>query len=233
MNPLHEMIKALPPRIEFLIVIMWAFGLPIFSSILSLGASDIDKREYFDNTALISVVVLELIQSLFLIWFLRIRGWTLEKLGLSVTLRGTVFGLGLLAVAYGVIFGVQALAQALFPIDMPAAFRAYPGAAADLSMNLVFVASTVNGIFEEVFVAGYIITALTPVRGMWTAINVSTGIRLLYHLYQGPVGILAIVPMGLLFGYAYARTRLLWPLILAHILMDIVGLSLAASGYSP
>ena len=113
MNPLHEMIKALPPRIEFLIVIMWAFGLPIFSSILSLGASDIDKREYFDNTALISVVVLELIQSLFLIWFLRIRGWTLEKLGLSVTLRGTVFGLGLLAVAYGVIFGVQALAVGL------------------------------------------------------------------------------------------------------------------------
>ena len=52
MNPLHEMIKRLPPRLEFLIVIMWAFGLPIFSSILSIGASDIDKREYFNNAGI-------------------------------------------------------------------------------------------------------------------------------------------------------------------------------------
>jgi len=233
MNPLQDLIKRLPPRIEFLIVIMWAFGLPIFSSILSIGASDIDKREYFDNAALISVVVMELVQSLFLIWFLRMRGWTLEKLGLSVTLRGTAWGLGLLVVTYAVIIGVQFGAQRLLPIDMPAAIEAYPGAAANLSMHLVFLASTVNGIYEEVFVAGYIIAALAPVRGLWTAVNVSTGIRLLYHLYQGPVGILSIVPVGLIFGYFFARTRQLWPLILAHILMDIIGLSLAASGNSP
>ncbi len=233
MNPLHELIKRLPPRIEFLIVIMWAFGLPIFSSILSIGASDIDKREYFNNAALISVVVMELAQSLFLIWFLRIRGWTLEKIGLRVTLRGTALGLGLLVVTYAVILAVQVGAQSVLPIDMPAAFRAYPGAAADLSMHLVFLVSTVNGIYEEVFVAGYVIASLAPVRGLWTAVNVSTGIRLLYHLYQGPVGILSIVPMGLIFGYLFARTRQLWPLILAHILMDIVGLSLASSGHSP
>jgi uncharacterized protein len=231
MNPLHELIKRLPPRVEFLIVIMWAFGLPIFSSILSIGTQT-DTREYFNNAALVSVVVMEVAQSLFLIWFLRIRGWTLEKIGLRVTLRGTALGLALLVVTYAVIYAVQTVAQ-LLPIDMPAAFRAYPGAAADLSMHLVFLASTVNGIYEEVFVAGYIISALAPVRGMWTAINVSTGIRLLYHLYQGPVGILSIVPMGLIFGYAFARTRQLWPLILAHILMDIVGLSLAASGNAP
>ena len=97
----------------------------------------------------------------------------------------------------------------------------------------MFLASTVNGIFEEVFVAGYIITALTPVRGMWMGINVSTGLRLLYHLYQGPVGILSIVPVGLMFGYLYARTRQLWPLIFAHILIDLIGLLLGASGDAP
>jgi len=31
--------------------------------------------------------------------------------------------------------------------------------------------------------------------------------------------------MGLLYGYVYARTRQLWPLILAHVLIDIIGLS--------
>jgi membrane protease YdiL (CAAX protease family) len=85
----------------------------------------------------------------------------------------------------------------------------------------------VNGFFEEIFVAGYVITALTQVRSMWLAINVSTVIRLLYHLYQGPLGVLYVVPLGLVSGYVFARTRQLWPLILAHILIDIAGLAIA------
>ena len=41
MNPLHEHIRRLPPGVEFLIVVSWAFGMPIFSSILSiLGQED-------------------------------------------------------------------------------------------------------------------------------------------------------------------------------------------------
>ena len=41
-----------------------------------------------------------------------------------------------------------------------AAGRMYPTADPKVSMQLVFFASTVNGIFEELFVVGYIITAL-------------------------------------------------------------------------
>jgi uncharacterized protein len=230
MNPLHEMIRRMPVGLEFLVVISWAFGLPIFGSILSIGGPDPESaRAYYNNTGLGATLIIELMQSLFLVWFLRIRGWTLEKLGLHVTLRGTVYGLVLLVITYGVLIGVQLLAGWALPATMQAALDRYPVPASDLSMHLVFLVSAVNGIFEEVFVAGYVITALTPVRGMWTAINVSTGIRLLYHLYQGPVGILSIVPLGLIFGYVYSRTRMLWPLILAHIVIDIVGLLYGAS----
>jgi membrane protease YdiL (CAAX protease family) len=230
MNPLHELIRKLPARVEFLVVITWAFGLAIFASILSIGMSPQDARGLYDNSGLVGDLVFELVQSLFLIWFLRIRGWTLEKLGLNVTLRGTLLGVGLLAFTYGLWIGVQYLAGWIMPVEMQAAQARYPTASPDLSMSLMFLASVVNGIFEEVFVAGYVIAAVGPVRGMWTAINVSTGIRLLYHLYQGPLGVMSIVPMGLVFGYAYARTRLLWALIFAHIVMDIVGLALAPTG---
>jgi membrane protease YdiL (CAAX protease family) len=224
MNPLHEMIRRLPVGVEFLVVITWAFGLPICGSILSIGGPDPESaKAYYNNTGLGATLIIELTQSLFLVWFLRIRGWTLEKLGLNVTLRGTLYGVVLLIVTYGMLFGIQLLAGWLLPMDMQAAAERFPPAA-NLSMSLVFMVSTVNGIFEEVFVTGYVIAALTPVRGMWTAINVSTGIRLLYHLYQGPIGILSIVPLGLIFGYVYSRTRMLWPLIVAHIVLDIVGL---------
>ena len=99
-------------------------------------------------------------------------------------------GVLLLAVTYGLIAGVQQLAQGVFDYDMQAAIERAPKADKDLSMQLVFLVSVVNGIFEELFVAGYIITALTPRRGMWMAINVSVVVRLLYHLYQGPIGVL-------------------------------------------
>jgi uncharacterized protein len=226
MNPLHEMIRKLPARVEFLVVITWAFGLAIFASILWIGMSPQDASGLYDNSGLVGDLIFELVQSLFLIWFLRIRGWTLEKLGLNVTLRGTLLGVALLAFMYGLWLGVQYLAGWLMPEQLQAAQARYPTAAPDLSMSLVFVASVVNGIFEEVFVAGYVIAAMGPVRGMWAAINVSTGIRLLYHLYQGPLGVLSIVPMGLVFGYTFARTRLLWALIFAHIVMDILALVL-------
>jgi membrane protease YdiL (CAAX protease family) len=232
MNPLHEQIRGLPAGVEFLIVISWAFGLPIFHSILSIGQADV-PAEQFTNAGLIAILIVELMQSLFLIWFLRIRGWTLEKLGLGVTFRGTAYGFGLIIVTFVTLWAVQHLAQWAMPIDMAAAAARYPTASPNLSMHLVFLVSTVNGIFEEVFVAGYIITALAPVRGMWTGINVSTGVRLLYHLYQGPLGILSVVPVGLLFGYVYARSRQLWPLILAHIVIDIIGLTQGGSGNSP
>lgn len=230
MNPLHEAIRRLPTGVEFLVVVSWAFGLPIFASILSLGTGgEVSAASggtlVFTNDALVGIVVFELVQSVFLVWFLKVRGWTLERLGLAISWRGTGWGWMLLVVTYVLAMGVQVVAEWTVPAQMHAAAAKFPVADQNLSMELVFLASTVNGIFEEVFVAGYIISALREVRGVWTAINASTVVRLLYHLYQGPIGIMTVVPMGLLYGYFYARTRQLWPLILAHVLIDIIGLS--------
>jgi len=223
-NRFHDVIRQLPPGVEFLIVIMWAFGLPIFTSILSIGQPH--GAAVFTDVALLVTVFFEILVTVFLVWFLRIREWTLAKVGLRVDGRGTLWGVALLAACYGLIVVFQLAAQIL-PIDMRALAAQAPQTSGNLSMEVVFVASVVNGAYEEMFVAGYAITALQQARGMWTAINVSTAIRVLYHLYQGPIAFLNIVPLGLLFGYAYARTRLLWPLIVAHVLLDIVGLALS------
>lgn len=221
MKSLREVIRQLPPGVEFLVVIMWAFGLPIFSSILSLGQPQ--GAAVFTDAALIGTVVFELLVAAGLVWFLRVRDWTLEKVGLRVDLRGTVWGIALLIAYYALTVLFQLAAQAL-PIDSNSVIAQIPKTDGRLSMEIVFAVSVVNGVFEEVFVAGYAITALQQARGMWTAINVSTAVRVLYHLYQGPIAFLTIAPLGLLFGYVYARTRQLWPLIVAHVLLDIVGL---------
>lgn len=230
MNPLHDRIRRLPAGVEFLVVVSWAFGLPIFTSIMSLGpggesGAPTGGALVYNNAALASILAYEVFRAAFLLWFLHIRGWTLDRVGLSISWRGTGMGWLLLLGTYLLAMGAQALASWVMPVEMHAAVQRYPTPDPHLSMQLVFLTSTVNGIFEELFVAGYIITVLRERRGVWTAINVSTVVRLLYHLYQGPVGVLIIVPMGLLYGYVYSRTRQLWPLILAHVLIDIVGLS--------
>ncbi len=71
----------------------------------------------------------------------------------------------------------------------------------------------------------YLITALKERFGTTTAINVSAGIRVFYHFYQGALAVLSITPMALLFGYWFARTGRLWPLIVAHALQDFIALS--------
>jgi membrane protease YdiL (CAAX protease family) len=220
-NRLEEAIRRLPPGVEFLVVVTWAFGLPIFSSILSIGQTH--DVALFTDAVLVSNLLFQMLVAAFLVWFLRVREWTLAKVGLRVDLRGTLWAFGLLAGCYALIFACEMAAQ-LLPIDIPVLMGLLPKSNGKLSMEVVFLASVVNGVFEELFVAGYAITALSQARGMWTAINVSTALRVLYHLYQGPLAFLTIAPMGLLFGYVYARTRQLWPLVLAHVMLDIVGL---------
>src|ERR1043165_5961718 len=102
MEKIREMIRRLPASLEFLIVIVWAFGQFIFASILSIGAT---RATAYTNEALASLVVAEVLQFAFIAWFLRVRGWSLGKVGLKVTLRSTGLGLGL-AVATHAVFVV-------------------------------------------------------------------------------------------------------------------------------
>ncbi len=86
-----------------------------------------------------------------------------------------------------------------------------------------------NGWAEEVIVVGYLLTRLRQLKvNPWLALAISSLLRGAYHLYQGFGAGLGNVAMGLVFGYAWQRTGRLWPLILAHALIDAV----AFVGYS-
>ncbi|MCH9666844.1 MAG: CPBP family intramembrane metalloprotease [Actinomycetia bacterium] len=86
-----------------------------------------------------------------------------------------------------------------------------------------------NGWAEEVIVVGFLLTRLRQLKiNPWFALAISSLLRGAYHLYQGFGAGLGNVAMGLVFGYAWQRTGRLWPLILAHALINAV----AFVGYS-
>lgn len=80
-----------------------------------------------------------------------------------------------------------------------------------------------NGWAEEVIVVGYLLTRLRQLRfSPVAAVIVTSLLRGLYHLYQGFGAGIGNVAMGLVFGYVYVRTGRLWPLVVAHALIDAV-----------
>ena len=92
-----------------------------------------------------------------------------------------------------------------------------------------------NGWAEEVIVVAFFMTRLRQL-GM-SPVNVlvvSSLLRGAYHLYQGFGAGVGNIVMGLVFGYVWQRTGRLWPLIIAHGLIDAVAfVGLRAARRSP
>jgi membrane protease YdiL (CAAX protease family) len=77
-------------------------------------------------------------------------------------------------------------------------------------------------LLEEVVVVAYLVTRLRQL-GLTeiAAIGSSALLRGTYHLYQGWGGFLGNLAMGLLFGFVFVRTRRAWPIVIAHLLLDV------------
>ena len=88
---------------------------------------------------------------------------------------------------------------------------------------VLILSAFANGFAEEVVVVGYLITRLRQLGlSQSRAVLASSLLRGAYHLYQGIGAGLGNVAMGLVFGYAWCRTGRLWPLVIAHGIIDTV-----------
>ncbi|MGH3451875.1 MAG: CPBP family intramembrane glutamic endopeptidase [Haloechinothrix sp.] len=80
-----------------------------------------------------------------------------------------------------------------------------------------------NSFAEEVLVVGYLLTRLRQLGvGENASLLLSAILRGAYHFYQGVGGFVGNLIMGLIFGRVWQRTTRLWPLIIAHTLLDVV-----------
>ena len=69
----------------------------------------------------------------------------------------------------------------------------------------------------------YLFNRLRALNWQWWQIVVfSAVVRGAYHLYQGFGGGIGNVVMGLVFGYLYLRWRRVGPLVVAHVILDLV-----------
>jgi membrane protease YdiL (CAAX protease family) len=156
------------------------------------------------------------------IYLLLRDGITPRQVGLATSpgRRDWLYGAGLAA-----LIGIPGLGFYLVAHELGLNLAVLPSTLHDTWWRLpVLVLSAVaNAWAEEVLVVGYLLTRLRQLgTGRNGALAVSAVLRGSYHLYQGFGGFLGNVIMGLVFGRAWQRTNRLWPLILAHALIDTV-----------
>ena len=88
----------------------------------------------------------------------------------------------------------------------------------------VFQAMAVTaGVTEEIIFRGFVMLALALVLPLWAAAVASAVIFILFHAYQGVAGMIRIIPITVVLTALVVLGGTLWPAILVHIVVDMVG----------
>jgi len=105
-------------------------------------------------------------------------------------------------------------------------------------LGMLAVAWTSAAIGEELLFRGFLQGRLRALFGggrgaALAAVAVQAVLFGVAHAYQGPTGILVTGAIGLVFGLLYLRIRTLWPLVIAHGVVDTIGLVALYAGAVP
>lgn len=209
-----------PPRTaihpaEAVCVVAICFGWPILGSLQAMQAGF--RGASFSDEGFLILIGCELLFAAGALALLRWRRYDLASLNPRPSLVGALLGGAL----YLVVTGVNTLA--LGPFAASAAWEPVTTLLEESTLSLPILVATalVNGTYEEVFLLGFLSRGLQR-YGASIALGVPLLVRLLYHLYQGPLGALSVLLFGLVLGLFYLRTGGLFPVVFCHVLADIV-----------
>jgi membrane protease YdiL (CAAX protease family) len=225
-------------RVEIVIVFLVTLGLSGLTSLVSLIDALLAPVPLASQT--VSIVVpraqaslLDLVKQLlaivgglawgalglYLLWRSGVNLRT--RLGLDRTRLGRDAAAGVVLAA---VVGIPGLLLYVLAVQIGVNLTVAPTALDDAwwRLPILVLAALENGFLEEVLVVGYLITRLDQLRvPAWATIALSAVLRGAYHLYQGLGGFVGNAIMGVLFAWLFRRTRRLWPLVIAHTLLDV------------
>lgn len=231
-------------KLELLIVLLVTFGLSGLGSLLSFVEGQLQKVALRDqqvalNQNLASIEFIDVLQQL--LGVLRLLSWAalaayllwrsgigLKRIGLCGWPKSKEWlgGLGLAALIGipGLLLYLLAWQLGLNRAVLPSTLDETWWRPIVLTLNAIG-----NSLAEELVVVALVLTRLRQLG--WSenkGLLASAVLRGSYHFYQGLGGFVGNLVMGLIFGRVWQRTNRLWPLVIAHALLDIV----AFVGYS-
>ncbi|MGV8907674.1 MAG: CPBP family intramembrane glutamic endopeptidase [Propionicimonas sp.] len=196
-------------------------NVPLNQQTTSMNNSIVPDRPWLDLAYQVAGLVFPLVPALFALYLLQRTG---DRRRIGFDLRRPAFDVRW---GFGLAAGIGIPGLALY-----FAARAFGVntivAPANLAQNwwtvpVLVGAAVMNGVLEEVVMIGFWF-----VRGrqldwpVWVVLVTSAVVRGSYHLYQGFGGFVGNIVMGLVFGLAYLRFKRVGPLVVAHVILDLV-----------
>ncbi|QCR20663.1 CPBP family intramembrane glutamic endopeptidase [Agrococcus sp. SGAir0287] len=207
---------------------------PIGDQVVALNPTRSD-RPWLDLAYQLTGHLLDLVPVVLVCWLLwRARRPHLARLGITFDRPARDAGWGAVLL---LVIGIPGLAifVAGRALGLTAALAPSPLDAQWFTIPVLLVAAFRAGVTEEVIVVGYLFERLRSLGwGRYRIIIAAALLRATYHLYQGVGGFISNLLLGLLFGWLYSRYGRLLPLVIAHILIDVVafvGYPLAAGAW--
>jgi membrane protease YdiL (CAAX protease family) len=197
-------------------VVLICFGWFIFGSLEAASRWHPGSASGFSNNSFDGTLASELILATMAFVLLWGRGYPLQMLYPQPSWRGALAGV--------VLCGCVVLADNLVVVLLPQ-YATTPIAeilaSTTVSWSSTIPLAVVNGTYEEIFLLGYLMRGLRR-YGASTSLGIALVVRMLYHTYQGPVGVVSVMTVGLIFGLYFQRKGQLFPVVLAHIALDLM-----------
>lgn len=224
--------------VEVVIVFSITLGLSALRSLLSLVESVLQAGALSDQQVALhrpqaAIATIDLLRQvlgagqligwgalgLYLLWR---AGFKLADIGLPLRIGGRDLGIG---VGLAAMIGIPGLALYLVSWQLGFSVAVVPSLLGETWWRpITLTLSAVGNAFaEEVLLVGFLLTRLRQLGlSENSSLLLSSVLRGAYHLYQGAAGFFGNVVMGLILGRAWQRTNRLWPLVIAHALLDFV-----------
>src|SRR5262245_60442951 len=169
---------------EAIAVVIICFGMMIWRSTQAVLAGF--PSYPLTDDAMLWLVADELVLTAVALLLLRTRGFAVATLYPSPSMSGAAHGIGLFLATW--LISDAAVTPfstgGLQPIESMVSEAA-------LSLWVVILVAVINATFEEIFLLGFLVRGLRGF-GLSIAIGVSLLVRVMYHLYQGPLGALSL-----------------------------------------
>jgi membrane protease YdiL (CAAX protease family) len=218
---------------EITLMLAVMLGPYAFSAIrMGLRGRDFNILDAFNTLGITHNIAIEAGMLAAMLFYLRWRGWKPADFSIRIDPIGTALAVPLqivasianLATAFAVLIFIVVMAPQPHGF-LAAVYAAVPQMKPhhiEIAWTAIVIGSIVNGYLEELVFMGYGFNQFAAKRGPLFAVLVMVFLRMLLHTYKGPVGMLGIGAFSFVYGFAYITTRRLWPLILAHIVTDII-----------
>lgn len=196
-------------------------NVPLNQQQTSMNTSVTPDRPWLDLSYQLAGIIFGLVPALLALYLLRLTadrariGFDNRRLGFDLT-RGLVLAAVIGIPGLGLYFAARAL-------GLNTSISAASLAENWWTVPVLVGAAIMNGVLEEVVIVGFWFVRATQVGWpMWAVVASSAVIRGSYHLYQGFGGFVGNVVMGVVFGLAYLKFKRVGPLVVAHVLLDLV-----------